>query len=68
MLGVTIVIWESTSHISWRRRGLRKSVIIRVTIWVFPFRVLSTLLITYLLSPLGLKVMIPEALWEGIPS
>ena len=37
-------------------RGLSKSVISRVIIKVTPFRVLITLLITYLLSPLGLQV------------
>ena len=35
-------------------RGLSKSVISRLTIGVSPFRVLIALLITYLLSPLGL--------------
>ena len=39
---------------AWRARGLSKSVISRVIIGVTPFRVLITLLITYLLSPLGL--------------
>ena len=38
---------------TWRPRGLSKSVIIRGT----PFRVLITLLITHLLSPLGLQVV-----------
>ena len=37
---------------TWRRRGLCKSVISRVT----PFRVLISLLITHLLSPLNLQV------------
>ena len=40
----------------WRPRGLSKSVISRVRIRVTPSRVLITLLITYLLSPLGLQV------------
>ena len=39
---------------TWRPRGLSKSVISRVIIGATPFRVLITLLITYLLSPLGL--------------
>ena len=37
-----------------RCRGLSKSVISRVILGVTPFRVLITLLITCLLSPLGL--------------
>ena len=37
-------------------RGLSKSFISRVIIGVTPFRVLITLLITYLLSPLPLQV------------
>ena len=37
---------------TWRLRGLSKSVISRV---ITPFRVLITLLITHLLSPLGLQ-------------
>ena len=37
-------------------RGLSKSVISRVILRVTPFRVLITLLITHLLSPLGLQV------------
>ena len=41
---------------TWRPRGLSKSVISRVIIRVTPFRVLITLLITQLLSPLGLQV------------
>ena len=36
--------------------GLTKSVISRVIIRVTPFRVLVTLLITHLLSPLGFQV------------
>ena len=40
---------------TWRGRGLSKSFISRVIIGV-PFRVLITLLITYLLSPLPLQV------------
>ena len=47
----------STSRIgclsTWRPRGLSKSVISRVIIRVTPFRVLITLLITYLLSQSG---------------
>ena len=39
---------------TWRPRGLSKSVISRVIIGVIPLSVLTTLLITYLLSPLGL--------------
>ena len=41
---------------TWRPRGLSKSVISRVIIRVAPFRVLITLLITRLLSPLSLQV------------
>ena len=44
---------------TWRPRGLSKSlspVISRVIIRVTPLRVLITLLITHLLSPLGLQV------------
>ena len=37
-------------------QGLSKSVISRVIIGVTPFRVLITLLITHLLSPLGLLI------------
>ena len=37
-------------------RGLSKSVVSRVIIRVTPFRVLITLLITHLLSSLGLQV------------
>ena len=44
------------SYGTWRARGLRKSFISRVIIGVTPFRVLITLLITYLLSPLPLQV------------
>ena len=36
---------------SWRGRGLSKSFISRVMMGVAPFRVVITLLITYLLSP-----------------
>ena len=39
-----------------RPRGLNKSVIRRVIIMLTPFRVLITLLITHLLSSLGLQV------------
>ena len=41
---------------TWRLRGLAKSVISRVIIRETPFRVLITLLITHLLSPLNLQV------------
>ena len=41
---------------TWRGRGLSKSFISRVIIGVTPFRVLTTLLIAYLLSPLPLQV------------
>ena len=41
---------------AWRGRGLSKSCISRVVIGLTPFRVLITLLITYLLSPLPLQV------------
>ena len=41
---------------TWRPRGLSKSVISRVLIRVTPFRVLITLLIAHLLSPLSLQV------------
>ena len=41
---------------TWRPRGVSKSVISRVIIRVTPFGVLITLLITRLLSPLGLQV------------
>ena len=41
---------------TWRGRGLSKSFISRVILGVTPFRVLITLLITYLLSPLPLQV------------
>ena len=40
---------------TWRGRGLSKSFISKVIIGVTPFRVLVTLLITYLLSPLPLQ-------------
>ena len=40
---------------AWRASGLSKSFISRVIIGVTPFRVLITLLITYLLSPLPLQ-------------
>ena len=42
--------------LTWRGRGLSKSFISRVIIGVTPFRVLTPLLITYLLSPLPLQV------------
>ena len=41
-------------------------VISRAIIRVTPFRGLITLLITYLLSPLGPQVGNPEALWQGM--
>ena len=41
---------------TWRTRGLSKSFIRRVLIGVAPFRVLMTLRITYLRSPLRLQV------------
>ena len=41
---------------TWRPRGLSKSVISRVILGLTPFRVLIALLITYLLSSLGLQV------------
>ena len=41
-------------RVAWRPRGLSKWDISRVIIGVTPFRILITLLITYLLSPLGL--------------
>ena len=53
--------WDSarpqTESPTWRARGLSKSFISRVIIGVTPFRVLITLLITYLLSPLPLQVV-----------
>ena len=56
---------------AWRPRGLSKSVISRVIIRVTPFRVLITLLLTHLLSPLGLQVSnwptfsVPNACEDG---
>ena len=47
---------QEQASATWRPRGLSKSVISRVTIRATPFRVLITLLITHLLSPLGLQV------------
>ena len=44
----------SLGSLPWRPRGLSKSVISRVKVGVTPFRVLKTLLITDLLSLLGL--------------
>ena len=41
---------------TWRARGLSKSFIGRAIIGVSPVRVLITLLISYLLSPLPLQV------------
>ena len=40
---------------TWRPKGLSKWAISRVIIRVTPFGVLMTLLITHLLSPLGLQ-------------
>ena len=52
--------WTNPSQDPTRRpRGLSKSVISRVRIRVTPFRVLITLLITYLPSPLGLQARVP---------
>ena len=48
---------QKRSPSTWRGRGLSKSFISRVIIGVTPFRVLITLLITYLLSPLPLQVI-----------
>ena len=42
--------------LTWRPKRLSKSVTSRVIIRVTPFRVLITLLVTHLLSPLGLQV------------
>ena len=49
---------------TWGGRGLSKSLISRVIIGVTPSRVLITLLITYLLSPLPLQVG-AIGLWAG---
>ena len=48
--------FSETLNSTWRGRGLSKAFISRVIIGVTPFRVLITLLITYLLSPLPLQV------------
>ena len=45
-----------TPYLTWRGRGLSKSILSRVIIGVTPFRVLITLLVTYLRSPLPLQV------------
>ena len=42
--------------LTWRPRGLSKSVISRVVFGLTPFRVVIALLMTYLLSSLGLQV------------
>ena len=55
-------LWTWGSELTWRPRGLSKSVISRVILKVTPFRVLITLLITHLLSPLGLQVRPVEEL------
>ena len=47
-------LWEYDP--AWRGRGHSKSLISRVIIVATPIRVLITLLITYLLSPLPLQV------------
>ena len=47
---------SSALRFTWRPRGLSKSVMSRIIIRVTPFRVLITLLITHLLSPVGLQV------------
>ena len=47
-------ILSINSRSTWRLGGLSKSVVSRVLVGVIPFRVLITLLITDLLSPLGL--------------
>ena len=52
----TLTFFTFWDTITWRGRGLSKSFISRVIIGVTPFRVLITLLITYLLSPLPLQV------------
>ena len=46
---------RKVSGFTWRGRGLSKSLISRVITGVTPFRVLITLLITYILSPLPLQ-------------
>ena len=48
--------------LTWRPRGLSKSVISRDIIGVAPSSVVTSLLITYLLSPLGLQVPRTEIL------
>ena len=49
---------SKVSYYTWRGRGRSKQVISRAIIGVTPFRVLITLLITYLLSPLPLQVRV----------
>ena len=58
LLGWCISFFSRRLHVlpTWRPGGLTKSVISKVIIRVTPFRVLITLLITHLLSPLGLQV------------
>ena len=46
---------QSHFMVTWRPRGLSKSVISKVIIKVTPFRFLITLLITHLLSPWASK-------------
>ena len=52
-------------RLTWRGRGLSKSFISRVIIGVTPFRVLITLLISYLLSPLPLQVGAESVGWRA---
>ena len=52
-------VWEPETaalNPTWRPRGLSKPVISRVIIGLAPLRALITLLVTYLLSSLGLQV------------
>ena len=49
--GVSMKEFPKREDPTWRGRGLSKSFISRVIIGATPFRVLITLLITYLLSP-----------------
>ena len=49
---------QNLTDATWRPGGLTKSVISRVITRVSPFRVLVTLLITHLLSPLGLQARV----------
>ena len=54
--GQAVTHFEHLPPDTWRGRGLSKSFISRLIIGVTPFRVLITVLITYLLSPLPLQV------------